>query len=207
MPKKPLSRQPHSAAPHGQPPNAAVDAQQRLQKVLAAAGVGSRRKCEELILAGRVEVDRQVVTNLGAKADPARQEVRLDGVPLARPRLVHFLVHKPVGVVSTNYDQAGRPRVVDLLPPARRAALLCRPVGHVERRVDAADQRRRTGTALDASPLRRGKDLSGRSRRRHAAPPTSKRLRKGSTWPKALLASTESRCIAGTRRARCSRSY
>lgn len=90
--------------------------EQRLQKVLAAAGIGSRRKCEELIQSGRVEVDRQVVTHLGAKADPARQEIRLDGVLLPRPKRVHYLVHKPVGVVSTNYDQAGRPRVVDLVP-------------------------------------------------------------------------------------------
>jgi len=95
----------------------APDDGERLQKILAAAGIGSRRKCEELILTGRVEVDRQVVTHLGAKADPQRQEIRLDGVALPRPRLVHYLVHKPVGVVSTNYDQSGRPRVIDLVPP------------------------------------------------------------------------------------------
>ncbi len=89
---------------------------ERLQKILAAAGIGSRRKCEELILTGRVEVDRRVVTHLGAKADPARQEIRLDGAALPRVRLVHYVVHKPPGVVSTNYDQAGRPRVVDLVP-------------------------------------------------------------------------------------------
>ncbi|HTM55702.1 MAG TPA: pseudouridine synthase [Pirellulales bacterium] len=88
---------------------------ERLQKILASAGIGSRRKCEELILAGRVEVDRKVVNQLGAKADPHTQEIRVDGVALARPRLVYFMVHKPKGVVSTNYDPSGRPRVVDLV--------------------------------------------------------------------------------------------
>ena len=88
----------------------------RLQKILAAAGLGSRRECEQLILAGRVEVDRGVVNTLGAKADPARQEIRVDGVNLPRPRLVYFAVNKPPGVVSTNRDPAGRPRVIDLVP-------------------------------------------------------------------------------------------
>src|SRR5262249_24374069 len=64
---------------------------QRLQKLLAVGGFGSRRHCEELIVAGRVEVDRQVVTELGAKADPRSQEIRVDGVPLARPRMVYFV--------------------------------------------------------------------------------------------------------------------
>ncbi len=89
---------------------------QRLQKVLAAAGVDSRRKCEELILAGRVEVDRQVVRKLGTRVDPARQEIRVDGQVLRPPRLFYYAVYKPPGVVSTNYDRAGRPRVVDLVP-------------------------------------------------------------------------------------------
>jgi 23S rRNA pseudouridine2605 synthase len=87
----------------------------RLQKVLASAGLGSRRQCEELILSGRVEVDRKVVTALGTKADPQRQEIRVDGVPLPRPRLVYFMVNKPPGVVSTNHDPSGRPRVIDLV--------------------------------------------------------------------------------------------
>jgi 23S rRNA pseudouridine2605 synthase len=89
----------------------------RLQKILAAAGVGSRRQCEEVILEGRVEVDRKVVSQLGAKADPFRQEIRLDGNLLAKPKRVYYLVHKPPGVLSTNRDPAGRPRVVDLLAP------------------------------------------------------------------------------------------
>jgi 23S rRNA pseudouridine2605 synthase len=83
---------------------------------LAAAGLGSRRQCEELITAGRVEVDRQVVTELGTRVDPLRQQIRVDGVPLARPKLVYYAVNKPVGVLCTNRDPSGRPRVVDLVP-------------------------------------------------------------------------------------------
>ena len=89
---------------------------ERLQKVLAAAGVGSRRECEELITAGRVEVDRQMVTELGTRVDPARQEVRLDGMPLPKSKPQYYAVNKPTGVVSTNRDPSGRPRVIDLVP-------------------------------------------------------------------------------------------
>ena len=88
---------------------------ERLQKLLAAAGLGSRRKCEELILSGRVEVDRRVVRELGTKADPRQTEIRVDGMPLPKPRLVYFLVNKPTGIVSTNSDPSGRPRVIDLV--------------------------------------------------------------------------------------------
>jgi 23S rRNA pseudouridine2605 synthase len=90
---------------------------ERLQKVLAAAGLASRRECEQFILEGRVEVDRQVVTELGTRVDPAVQEIRVDGEALPRPKLVYFAVHKPTGYVSTSRDPSGRPRVTDLLPP------------------------------------------------------------------------------------------
>jgi 23S rRNA pseudouridine2605 synthase len=89
---------------------------ERLQKVLAAAGLGSRRQCEELILAGRVEVDHRVESELGRRVEPARQEIRVDGALLHRYRPVYFAVHKPVGVVTTNHDPSGRPRVIDLVP-------------------------------------------------------------------------------------------
>ncbi|HTN76525.1 MAG TPA: S4 domain-containing protein, partial [Pirellulaceae bacterium] len=62
----------------------------RLQKVLAAAGLGSRRKCEELITQGRVEIDRQVVSELGAKVNPLTQEVRVDGEVLRKPKAQYF---------------------------------------------------------------------------------------------------------------------
>lgn len=88
---------------------------ERLQKLLAAAGFGSRRQCEELITTGRVEVDGQMVTALGTRVDPSRQEVRVDGEPLKKQRLAYYAVHKPPGVVSTNRDPSGRPRVIDLV--------------------------------------------------------------------------------------------
>ena len=97
-------------------PDAGSDGE-RLQKVLAAAGIASRRECEQLILEGRVEVDRQVVAELGTRVDPQRQEIRVDGEALPQPKLVYFAVNKPTGVVSTSLDPAGRPRVIDLLPP------------------------------------------------------------------------------------------
>ena len=92
---------------------------ERLQKVMAAAGIGSRRHCEELIAAGRVEVDRQVVREQGLRVDRERQEIRVDGTPLAASKRVYFLVNKPMGVVSTNSDPSGRPRVIDLFPNFR----------------------------------------------------------------------------------------
>ena len=87
-----------------------------MQKVLAAAGVASRRQCETLILEGRVEVDRKTVRRLGVRVDPSSQEIRIDGTVLRRPRRYYYLVNKPVGVVATNRDPEGRPRVVDLVP-------------------------------------------------------------------------------------------
>ena len=88
----------------------------RLQKYMASAGVGSRRHCEELITSGRVEIDGRTALELGTKVLPG-QHVSVDGTPLAPSRPIYFLVYKPTGVVSTNYDPSGRPRVVDLLPP------------------------------------------------------------------------------------------
>ncbi|MEE8452191.1 MAG: pseudouridine synthase [Thermoguttaceae bacterium] len=88
---------------------------ERLQKVLAAAGAGSRRQCEELILTGRVEVDRCVVTELGTRVDPSEQEIRLDGNALPKVKLVCYALNKPTGVVSTSNDPSGRPRVIDMV--------------------------------------------------------------------------------------------
>jgi 23S rRNA pseudouridine2605 synthase len=87
----------------------------RLQKVLAAAGLGSRRGCEELIAAGRVEVNGRVAT-LGARVDPARDIVRLDGsqVPTAAG-LVYFAVHKPRGMLSTMSDERGRSSLAEMV--------------------------------------------------------------------------------------------
>ena len=90
---------------------------ERLQKVLAAAGVASRREAEQLILEGRVEVDGQTVTELGTRVDRQRQHIQVDGEPLAKPKLAYFAVNKPEGVVCTANDPAGRTLVTDLLPP------------------------------------------------------------------------------------------
>jgi len=88
----------------------------RLQKVLAAAGVASRRECEQFILEGRVEVDGETVTEMGTRVDRHSQTIHVDGEPLPRTKLVYYAVHKPPGVVCTASDPAGRPRVTDLLP-------------------------------------------------------------------------------------------
>ncbi|MBV9484100.1 MAG: rRNA pseudouridine synthase [Acidobacteria bacterium] len=90
--------------------------EERLQKVIARAGIASRRKAEELIASGRVAVNGQTVTELGSKADPARDHIRVDGKLLpARERPVYVLVNKPKGYVSTVSDPEGRPTVMSLL--------------------------------------------------------------------------------------------
>ena len=88
----------------------------RLQKALAAAGHGSRRACEELITAGRVEVDGVVVTELGRRVDPAVAVVRVDGARVnIRPDLVYLALNKPRGMLSAMSDARGRPTVGDLV--------------------------------------------------------------------------------------------
>lgn len=89
---------------------------ERLQKVLAAAGVDSRRHCEALIQAGRVSVDGVVVTEQGVKVDVERQVVCLDGERIRIRKREYYLFHKPKGVLCTNFDPAGRPRVIDFFP-------------------------------------------------------------------------------------------
>ncbi|MFB9889771.1 pseudouridine synthase [Planobispora takensis] len=86
----------------------------RLQKVLAQAGVASRRACEEMIGDGRVTVDGQVVRRFGARVDPAKQVIHVDGKRLpTMPDLVYFAINKPIGVVSTMSDPEGRPSLAD----------------------------------------------------------------------------------------------
>jgi len=89
---------------------------ERLQKILAAAGVASRRKAERIIVAGRVTVNGAVVTELGSKADPAADKICVDGKALGAPEPhLYFLLHKPKGYVTTVSDPEGRPTVMDLL--------------------------------------------------------------------------------------------
>lgn len=87
----------------------------RLQRILATAGFGSRRACEEIITDGRVQVDKNVVTELGTRVNPNTQTIKVDGETLRRPRLSYYMVNKPVGVLSTNADPDGRSRVIDLI--------------------------------------------------------------------------------------------
>jgi 23S rRNA pseudouridine2605 synthase len=100
----------------------------RLQKVLAAAGYGSRRVCEELIADGRVTVNGEVAV-LGRRVDAAADRIEVDGhrAP-TRPGLVHYLLNKPRGVVSTAKDTHGRPTVVGLVPSEPRVF----PVGRLD---------------------------------------------------------------------------
>jgi 23S rRNA pseudouridine2605 synthase len=95
----------------------------RLQRLLADAGLASRRGSEELIAAGRVEVDGQVVTRLGTRVDPARAVIRVDGTRLPpRTERAYLALNKPVGVVSTMRDPQGRPDLAGVL--GRRAERL-----------------------------------------------------------------------------------
>jgi 23S rRNA pseudouridine2605 synthase len=89
---------------------------ERLQKIIAAAGIASRRKAEELITGGMVSVNGQIVTELGSKADPETDHIKVAGKPLRGPeRHVHLLLHKPKGYVTTTTDPEGRPTVLDLV--------------------------------------------------------------------------------------------
>lgn len=100
----------------------------RLQKVLAVRGWGSRRVCEDLIRSGRVTVNGDVAL-LGRRVDTATDLVAVDGIPVGtRPELVYYLLNKPVGVVSTAKDTHGRATVVDLVPADPRVF----PVGRLD---------------------------------------------------------------------------
>ena len=105
-------------------------ASERLQKIMAASGIASRRKAEEIIAAGRVTLNGRVVTEQGTKADPEQDRICVDGKPLPRPeRLRYFLLNKPKGYVTTASDPQGRPTVMDLLPRGMERVY---PVGRLD---------------------------------------------------------------------------
>ncbi len=95
-------------------------AEERLQKVLAQAGFGSRRACEELIRAGRVAVDGRIVTELGTKVDPETAEIRVDQQPIRRQPLRYVMLHKPTGYLSTEDVRAEYPSWKELVQTSER---------------------------------------------------------------------------------------
>lgn len=103
---------------------------QRLQKVLAHAGVASRRASEELITKGRVSINGQIVTELGVKVDPQRDVIAVDGQPLAQrtEKSVYILLNKPRNVLSASSDDRGRQTVIDLVDVPERVY----PVGRLD---------------------------------------------------------------------------
>lgn len=111
----------------GDSPNA-----ERLQKILAGAGYGSRRVCEDLIAEGRVSVNGEVAV-LGRRADPEVDTIEVDGALVAaKAGLVHILLNKPAGIVSTASDPQGRPTVVEMVPDEPRVY----PVGRLDRETE-----------------------------------------------------------------------
>jgi 23S rRNA pseudouridine2605 synthase len=89
--------------------------EERLQKVLAAAGIDSRRKCEELILDGAVRVNRRIVDELPAFVDPDKDVITVNGKKIRPARKVYFLLNKPKGVICTNQDPQNRKKAIDLV--------------------------------------------------------------------------------------------
>jgi hypothetical protein len=128
---------------------------ERLQKIMAQAGVASRRAAEGMITEGRVQVNGTVVTELGTKADAGRDHIRVDGKLLhGAERHRYFVLNKPKGFVTTVKDPEGRPTVMQFFEKMRERLY---PVG----RLAAGDQRRRAGESADTCGGGRGEDLPG----------------------------------------------
>ena len=103
--------------------------QERIQKILSRAGIASRRAAERVMAEGRVTVNGDVVREMGAKADAAQDDIRVDGVRVkAAAERVYLLLNKPKGIVTTRHDPEGRRTVMDLVPPV--AGLF--PVGRLD---------------------------------------------------------------------------
>lgn len=101
---------------------------ERLQKVIAQAGITSRRKAEKLILAGKVKVNGKVVTELGTKVDINKDKIIVDGIPLEREEPVYYLLYKPRSVISAVTDDKNRKVVTDFIPTDKRIF----PVGRLD---------------------------------------------------------------------------
>jgi len=105
-----------------------LSGEQRINKLLAAAGLGARRQVDELIEQGRVEVDGKIVEQFGMKVDASIAKITVDGTPLKKLRPAYFALHKPTGVLCTNRDPQGRSRAIDMVPGHERLF----PVGRLD---------------------------------------------------------------------------
>ena len=103
---------------------------ERLQKVMASCGVASRRKSEEIILAGRVKVNGEVITELGTKVSPA-DEITVDGQAITRESFVYYALNKPTGYITTVSDEHNRRTVMDLISPKHKKNRIY-PVGRLD---------------------------------------------------------------------------
>jgi pseudouridine synthase len=106
----------------------AKDRKERLQKIMASAGVASRRRSEEIILQGRVTVNSKVVTELGTKVDPRRDQIRVDGQRIQAESYIYIMLNKPRGVLSVMEDERGRSALGDLVSVPTRLY----PVGRLD---------------------------------------------------------------------------
>ncbi len=104
------------------------DTLERVQKIIAQSGLTSRRKAEELIIEGRVQVNQETITELGTKVSP-KDEVSVDGVPLDKEKLVYYLLYKPRGVISSLSDDKDREVVTDLMPTIEERIF---PIGRLD---------------------------------------------------------------------------
>lgn len=102
---------------------------ERLQKILAQAGLGSRRSCEKLILEGRISVNGQIINTLGVKIDTERDTIRFDGKKIKLERKIYLLLNKPTGYVTTLSDPEGRPTITSLLKGVKERVY---PVGRLD---------------------------------------------------------------------------
>ncbi|SET54076.1 pseudouridine synthase [Paenibacillus sp. NFR01] len=102
---------------------------ERLQKILAQAGVASRRKCEELILAGKVEVNGEIVTEMGTKADPEQDIIKVSGKPIRGENKIYIMFNKPKGVITSASDPHGRKIVTDYLKGIKERVY---PIGRLD---------------------------------------------------------------------------
>ena len=135
---------------------------ERLQKILSRAGIASRRRAEEMIVAGSVMVNGQVVTALGSKADPARDHIRVDGKLLhGAERHRYFVLNKPKGYVTTVSDPEGRPTVMEFFANKRERLY---PVGRLDYQSEGLLLMTNDGelaNLLTKAGVGRGEDLSG----------------------------------------------